>query len=557
MKVADFILGFLAEAGVRRIYGFPGSPLVPLLAALARQDRIRWILMRHENAAALAAAADSKLTGKLGVALVTSGPGVLQAVCGVADAHLDRAPLLLLSGLVSRANQGHWDFQDVDQVALYRALLPASVAAVSAGQTAALLRAQVSMAEARGVATRLALPLDLLDEALPEGDDRFGSRGFARGVPRVGGLPALAAATAALAAAQRPVIVVGRRAHGAGSDILRLAEQLDAPIVAALDGKGVVDESARHYLGVLGIFGFPGIGATARVVAEADLVVAFGVENLKPFLTDGQHVQRRAVLQVQTEPAFFADEYGSAESLSGPLPAIAAALAAAVPARPPGMVLPQLAAERLATMEEVLGRLEVAEAAGTGLANPLDFLLQLNTRLDARHVLAVDTGSHTIWAALFLRLKHGQRMLVSGRLGTMGFCLPALIAAQLAEPGKRAIGIAGDGGFAMTGAELATAVANRLPIVLVVVNNGTLQNVAAQQAEPFGTDLLNPDFVALARAYGADGAVVDGGTDVDAVLDAALAPRTTPFVIDLRCDPALLAPLSKWEAAGYAAYSPA
>ncbi|NKC34274.1 thiamine pyrophosphate-binding protein [Falsiroseomonas selenitidurans] len=560
MNVADHILSVLAKAGVRRIYGYPGTPLVPLLAALARQDprrpdSIQWVLMRHENAAALAAAAEAKLTGRLGVCMVTSGPGALQAVCGVMDAQLDRAPLLLLSGLVPRAHQGHWDFQDIDQAALYRGLLPASVACISAGQAAALLRAQVAMAVSRGVATHLALPPDLLAETLAADDARFAPPPLGAMQERRVALPALSAAARLLGEARRPVVVVGRRAHGAGAEILNLAERLDAPVIAALDGKGAVDESHRLYLGVLGIFGFPGIAATARVVAEADLVVAFGVENLKPFLTDGAHVQRRAVLQVQPEPAFLSAEYESLDALSGPMPAIATALAIAQRPAPSGGRVLELAAERLAVMEDVLARLEQAETAAatplaTPLANPLDFLLQLNTRLGPDHVLAVDTGSHTIWAALFLRLKHGQRMLVSARLGTMGFCLPALIAAQLAEPGKRAIGLIGDGGFGMTGMELATAAALRLPIILVVVNNGVLQNVSAQQAEPWGVALANPDFVALARAHGGDGAAVDGRTDLDQVLDRAFAPRDMPFLIDLRCDPALLAPLSRWEAAG-------
>ena len=551
--LADYLVATLAAAGVRRIYGVPGLAVLPLLDALSRQDRVRWVLMAHENAAALAASAESKLTGGLGVCATTSGPGALQALCGVVDADLDRTPLLLLTGLVPRANLGHWGFQDVDQAALYRTVLPASTACVTASQTVALLRAQVALAKQRGVATHLALPVDLLGEVLPESDDLFDidALGQAPLVPTP--VPDLAGAAAALTAARSAVIVVGRRAHGAGAEILRLAERLNAPVVAAFDGKGVVDESHPHYLGVYGIWGFPGIAATARVIAEADLILAFGVDYVKPFITDGRHVQRRKLVQVQPASAFLTEEYGASHALAGSVPAIAAALTEVVLARPSSGTLATLVAERLATMEDVLDRLELAERRSTGLANPLDFLLHLNTRLGPQHVLAVDSGSHTLWAALFLRLKAGQKMLVSARLGTMGFALPALIAAQLAEPDRRAVGIMGDGCFGMTGLELATATGLGLPIVVIVVNNGTLQNVSSQQEKPFGASLSNPDFVAIARACGADGAVVDASTDLDAVFDAAFAPRCAPFLIDLRCDPALLAPLSKWEAAGYVA----
>jgi thiamine pyrophosphate-dependent acetolactate synthase large subunit-like protein len=154
---------------------------------------------------------------------------------------------------------------------------------------------------------------------------------------------------------------------------------------------------------------------------------------------------------------------------------------------------------------------------------------------------------------MFLYLKAGQHLLVSSRLGTMGFSIPALIGARLADPQRRPIGFVGDGCFAMTGMELAYAAAMRLPLVIVVVNNGILQNVAAMQANPYGTALPPIDFVAMSRACGGDGLVIDGSTDLLAALDLALAPRDTPFVIDLRCDPELVAPLSKWEASRWAA----
>jgi thiamine pyrophosphate-dependent acetolactate synthase large subunit-like protein len=179
----------------------------------------------------------------------------------------------------------------------------------------------------------------------------------------------------------------------------------------------------------------------------------------------------------------------------------------------------------------------------------LDFLLQLNAHLDEQHNIIVDTGSHALWVSLFLRLRHRQRYVVSSRLGTMGFSLPAAIAVQMADPSRKAIAICGDGGFGMVGMEMATAVQNRLPIVIIVINNGVLQNVMAQQAVPFGVTLHTPDFVAFAKAFGATGEAIDGDTDVDAVLARALAHRDGPFLIDVRVSPALLAPLNKWEAA--------
>jgi pyruvate oxidase len=549
MTLADFLVARLADMGVRHIFGVPGLALLPLLDALARQDRVRWVLMAHENAAAHAAAGESKLAGRLGVCATTSGPGALQPLCGIVDAHLDYAPLLLITGLVPRANLGHWGFQDVDQTALYRAILPQSTTCSTTAQTAALLRSTVGIAMNRGQAAHLAIPVDLLAEAIDETDPVFALQSWAVPKRASSAVPGIETAARTLAQCKKPVIVVGRRAHGAGDAILALARRLDAPVLSSLDGKGVCDESHPHTLGVYGIWGFPGIATAGRVMAEASTVVGFGVDYIKPFITDGRDVQRRDLIQVQTSPAFATLEYESLHTLTGSIPEIAAALAAAVPERPPSGMMLELAADRLATMEDILERLDTVEARNTSLANPLDFLLALNTRLRAEHVFSIDSGSHALWAAMFLRLKHGQRLLVSGRLGTMGFSLPALIGAHQADPDCRPVGIMGDGCFGMTGTELATAVQLKVPLVLVVVNNGVLQNVSAQQERVFGTQLPAIDFVAFARACGARGAQVNGDTDLDKVLDHAFASNDTPFVIDLRCDPNLVAPLSRWEAA--------
>ncbi len=555
MTFSDYLVACLAQAGVRRIYGVPGLALLPLMQALERQDTVRWVLMAHENAAAHAAAAESKLTGTLGVCATTSGPGALQPLCGVVDALLDRTPLLLLTGLTARANMGHWGFQDVDQAALYRSILPASTAASTTTQGAAVLRAQIATAINRNVATHLALPVDLLGESVPHDDPLFQP---SAPKPLVAGVPAateLERAVARLDSARHPIIVVGRRAHGASDAILKIARMLDAPVLASIDGKGVINELDRNYLGVYGLWGFPGLAETVRVVDESDLVLSFGVDYIKPFVSDGRNVQRRDLIQVQSTHSLLVDEYHdqSSQALAGPIDEIARRLADAVTPRAPGELLDALSADRFAVMEDMLERLAQAEARGRGLANPLDFLFALDSRLGPQDVLSIDSGSHALWAAMFLYLKAGQHLLVSSRLGTMGFSIPALIGARLADPQRRPIGFVGDGCFAMTGMELAYAAAMRLPLVIVVVNNGILQNVAAMQANPYGTALPPIDFVAMSRACGGDGLVIDGSTDLLAALDLALAPRDTPFVIDLRCDPELVAPLSKWEASRWAA----
>ncbi|MGV8839258.1 MAG: thiamine pyrophosphate-binding protein [Bauldia sp.] len=546
MNVADYVVAFLAAMGVKHVYGYPGSPLVPLLAAFERQDRVRFVLMRHENAAAMAAGAHGRISGDLGVCIATSGPGALNALCGVVDSDLDRVPVLALTGSVPTAQEGHWEFQDVSQAQLYRAVLAHSAAATHPHQLVALLRNFVGVARQEQRAVHLSLPSDLLATGIAP-DDRVFQIDAAHQPRHLRLMPPPMAAVEIVAEEienyRLPVIVLGRRALGCGVAIEMLAEKLGAPIITSLDGKGIIDESHPNLLGVLGIFGFPALETTQKILRQADLVLAMGIDTIKPFLTDELDVQRRALIQCEPEAGFLTHEYHRDRTLVGPLDAIADALCENLRQRAPHEVIAALAAERAA-----FRRTLAAPAATTpgGFIHPRDFLLALSEVLPEDATLVFDTGANTLWAAQYLQLTKRQRVIVSSHLGTMGFALPAAIAIQHARPGKPVIAICGDGGFQMTVAELAVAVQEQLPIVIIVFNNGVLQNVMAQQAVPYGTTLVNPDFVALARAYGADGAVVE--EDVSAVFAEALAAgRTRPFLIDLPVGGRVRFRISKWE----------
>ena len=547
MNVADYIVAVLGSLGVRHVFGYPGSPLVPLLAALERQDSVRWVLMRHENAAALAAGAHARLTGGLGVCVATSGPGALNALAGVVDADLDRVPLLLLTGLVPTAQVGHWEFQDIDQAHLFSSVLAHSANCIHPGQLAALLRNFVGRAVQQQRAVHLALPSDVLAADVDADgpfriDPALQPRALALMPPPDAALDIVAAEFERF---ELPLIVVGRRAVGCGPAIEQLAERLGAPIITALDGKGIIDESHPNALGVLGVFGFPAFEATKRILKRADVILAIGVDTIKPFLTEQTDVQHRALIQCEAEFSFLTYEYHRDRTLVGPLAAICDGLRARVRPRSESAFLADLAAERAAFERDLAAA--PAPAARSGTVHPRDFLLRLSAHLPTEAVVTLDTGVHTLWSAQYLRLTRRQRVLVSSRLGFMGFSLPAAIAAGLASPQSPVVAICGDGGFQMVASELGSAVQLALPLTVVVFNNGVLQNVLVQQLRPYGTALVNPDFVALARAWGADGLIADADADLDAIVDAILAPRRVPLLVDLRVDPGLTFPISRWE----------
>ncbi|MFD2573086.1 thiamine pyrophosphate-binding protein [Spirosoma soli] len=549
MNVSDYIVDFLKAVGVRQVFGYPGTPILPFMAAIERQSDIEWVLMRHENSAAMAASAQARLTGELAVCMATSGPGSANFICGLVDAQLDRAPVLALTGMVPTFNQGHSEFQDINQAQLLSTVLPMSSSCVHPRQLVPLLRNSVGYAWQNQQTVHLALSSDVLSTPVADNDSLFSIDSDYLPRPlRLMPPPQEAFDMVAdeLRQCHQVVIVVGRRAVGCGPAIMQLAERLGAPIITSLDGKGIVDETHPHTQGVLGIFGLPGVESTKQIIKRADAVLAFGVDTLKPFLTDADNTQRRKLIQCEADFNTISLEYRRTRTLVGPLQAIADGLARRLPDKPTTNLS---ITEAFETKQDHLQ--EVAymgfDSTHPDYVHPAYFLTKLNRFLDEKSMLVLDTGAHTVWAARYLQLAHQQPVIVSSHLGTMGFSLPALIGLQMARPHHRAIGISGDGGFQMVVGELATAVQYKLPIILIVFNNGVLQNVKTQQDVPFGTYLHNPDFVALAKAFGADAAMIDGQTDIDSLLAQAFAERDRPFLLECRIDPELAIPLSRWE----------
>lgn len=549
MTVADYLVSYLKAAGVKHIYGFPGMPLLPFLEAIRKDGEIEWILTRHENAAALAAAAHAKLTGEIGVCVSTSGPGVLQTVCGVMDAHLDGAPLLALTGMVPTANQGHWEFQDINQTSLYSSLLPFSASCVNPLQMPALLRNAIGYAIKNQCATHLSLSQDVLATEIDEHSHYFSIDPKRIPVPvKLLSPPqeALNIAAGQIDSYNQVVIVVGNRAICCGDAIEALAKKINAPIITTLDAKGIIDESSDNCLGVLGIFGFPAVETTKKMLSDADLVLAFGVDTLKPFLTNEHDAQVRDLIECEPDFASLSQHYHRRGTLIGNIRAIAEGLAQRLQHKMDRGVIEHFVEERVTSKNKLLASIE--QHRNGQYVHPVTFFMALNKLQNSQQVYCVDTGGHTVWLGQYLSINHQQRLLVSARLGTMGFCIPALIAARLDRPdASQVIGVCGDGGFAMTNPELATAVQYGISFILIVFNNSVLQNVKAQQPVPFGTSFHNPDIVALAKAYGCEAASIDGTTDIDAVLQEAFKPRKVPFIINLMCDPDLPVPLSKWQ----------
>lgn len=544
-NVADYIAQNLVDHGVTHVFGYPGASILPLLQAVVKHPGLEWVLMRNEAAASLAASAQAKLTGKLAACLATSGPGATNMITGLIDAHADGAPVLALTGMLPTWRQGRLEFQDVDTAGMLAPLFSRSAHCSHPNELPPMLREAMAVAVEQRCVTHLAIPTDI--QALPLDEERAPMFHPVAPPPPTPLFPTDAAFDAAIKAiveARHVTIAVGSGARGCGEAILRLAERLQAPVVTSLGGKGIVDERHPNVAGVLGIFGAPGEQVARDVLGHASLILSFGIANLGPFVAGRSGRQARELIRCAPSPRHVPGGFRARATLIGALSEIADGLSRRFTATPDGACLELSTASMKAFLAEWV---EDRLPASGSHAHPVKVMRALSAQLPREAVVAFDIGDNAVWAAQFLHLSGDHAALVSENLGVMGFCLPALIAAAATYPDTVVMGIAGDGGVQMTIGELGAAAQAGLSLVLVILNNGILGRIRAQENEPYSVELKNPDFVALARSYGCDGLVVDAATDLEAAVARAYAHRGSPFVLDVRCAAEDLAPMSGWD----------
>jgi len=343
------------------------------------------------------------------------------------------------------------------------------------------------------------------------------------------------------------VVVVGNRSQGAGSLIETIAHKLQSPIITSLDAKGIINDENELCMGVLGIFGSPGSSISQNIIKNADAILAFGADDPSTFLTDKDGVQVRPLFLCDldfTSPSHF---YYYTGVLIGDISHSADLLAKNLKAKSDGEFLELAKKTKLEFFENHKFKPDPK------YTSPVSFLQALSRRINSssrQTVICFDVGDNTVWSALFLSLTKYQRVIQSTHLGTMGFCLPACIAAKVEEKNSTVIGISGDGGFQMCLGEFGTAVQYQLGLILIVFSNSVLGRMISQQTIPFGTTIVNPDFVAYAKAWGADGACIHNDSQIEQVLDQIfdyenkLIERHVPFVIEVKIDPQSKAPFT-------------
>jgi len=534
---ADVLIDTIADWGVDVVFGLPGDGINGIMEALrTRQDRIRFVQVRHEESAAFMACGYAKFTGKLAACLATSGPGGIHLLNGLYDAKLDGQPVLALTGMPYHDLNGTHTQQDVelDRLFLDVAKYSARIMGPSHVENVADLACRTALAY-RGVA-HLSVPLDIQEQPV----SRKGSK---RNVPhhtsdvaaRSARLPAeedLLRAADILNQGTKIAILAGQGALHATSALEATAERLGAPIVKALLGKAAVPDDSPYTTGTIGLLG---TRPSQESLEACDTLLMVGTSF--PYLEFLPRPGQARAVQIELDPARIGLRYPVEVGLVGDSRRTLEAL------------LPRLSTGRdRSFLERAQAGMKdwwaLMESRGTRADTPMKpqvVAWELGRRLGPEAIVACDSGTITTWWARNIPVKRGQLHSVSGNLASMGCGVPYAIAAQVAYPDRPCVAFVGDGGFSMLMAELATCVKYRLPVKIVVIKNNTLGQIKWEQMvflgnPEYGCDLQPIDFAAFARACGATGLSITEPGECGRVLDEALA-TPGPVVVEATVDP--------------------
>ena len=495
-KVADLFVRALAQAGVKRIYGVVGDSLNGLTEALRQDGSIAWIHTRHEESAAFAAGAEAHLTGDLAVCAGSCGPGNLHLINGLFDAHRSRVPVLAIAAQIPSAEIGRAYFQETHPQNLFQECSHYCELVSSPAQLPGVIETAIRVAVAeRGVAV-VVIPGDVGLMAMPGNAPELSAAlvpppPVVR--PRDADLDALAGM---LNDAGRVTLFCGRGCAGAHAELLQLAEALKAPVVHALGGKEYVEWDNPYDVGMTGLIGFSS-GYRAMLDCDTLLLLGTGFPYRQFYPEDAK------IAQVDLRAGSLGRHCRIDLGLIGDVGATITAL------------LPKLQAKTdRAHLDDSLAHYRKARAGLDALAvgkpggkiHPQYVARTLSEAASEDAVFTFDVGTPTIWAARYLAMNGKRRLIGSLNHGSMANALPQAIGAQAAYPGRQIISFSGDGGFAMLMGDLLTLNQHKLPVKIVVLNNGTLGFVEMEmKAAGFletGVELVNPDFAAMARGAG-------------------------------------------------------
>ncbi len=529
---AGALIQSLADHGVEIVFGIPGGVMIPIYDALYGRTDVKNMLMRHEQGGAHAADGYARATGKIGVCFATSGPGATNLVTGLATAYMDSVPVLAVTGQVKTAALGKDSFQEADTTGITMPVTKHNYLVKDVKDVARVVAEAIFVATTgRPGPVLIDIPMDVsLAEVDYEPVSEVKMRGYEPEVQIDDS--AIDKAAQLINAAQRPVLYVGGGVISANaSDELReLSEKTHILVTTTLLGKGAIDETHAHSLGMLGMHG---TAYANHAVHNCDLLIAVGARfddrvtgKLAAF------AQKAKVIHVDVDPAEIGKTVAVDVAIAGDCKEVLKRLTKRVAKRD----------ETDWNRQIVKWRNEYALVCPTDDTRvfPQCVIQKVWEATGGNAVIATDVGQNQMWTALYYKTTRPRQFLSSGGLGTMGYGFPAALGAQVGCPDSHVFAIVGDGGFQMTLQELAPACEHKLPIKIILLNNGFL-GMVRQWQELFwnsrysGVDIsYQPDFVKLADAYGAVGIKVENMSQIDAALAKAMEVNDRPTLIDFR-----------------------
>lgn len=527
-NVAEQLIEILETAGVKRIYGVVGDSLNGLTDALRKRGTIEWIHVRHEEVAAFAASAEAHLTGGLAVCAGSCGPGNLHLVNGLFDCHRSRVPVLAIAAQIPSPEIGSGYFQETRPQELFRDCSHYCELVSDPAQMPRSVEIAIRTAVGERGVSVIALPGDI---ALKPAGEHVMSvpAGLLPRRPVV--MPPaedIAALADMLNEGSLITILAGSGCADAHAELLSLAEALQAPVVHALKGKEHVEYDNPYDVGMTGLIGF---ASGYEAMAAADTLLMLGTDfPYRQFYPDAEDTR---IVQIDNRPGQLGRRTPLDLGLVGDVGATIRALLPLLNIRSDSSHLDE-ALDGYRRARADLDKLAVARA-GKGPIHPQQVAKAISDLAQEDAIFTFDVGLPTVWAARYLRMNGTRRMTGSLWHGSMANAMPMAIGAQLSHPQRQVISLSGDGGLAMLMGDLLTLRQYRLPVKIVVFNNGTLGFVEVEQKStgflPFGTELDNPDFAALAQAIGIKGIRVEDPGEVDAALKEAFA-HDGPVLID-------------------------